>query len=255
MNAALVNAIADRLRASWAPLEPIREFVIEDATAAAEAVADFVAALPHGYTAPDVLAAIRGESIEPVPTVAAVHSVTWEHDGDRIWGRIHCDADGTAACRSSCAEGCESWGDVSDDGTTHETSDGIVHAMRSHSYCNVVEQIANGDSLETYYDGPGVAVHDGPVLVSWDGDDYLWHYIETTGAGQAPASPDDDAATISAASAAAPVPDPYFLLRDHVASVAAVLRAEATGDERDGVWEEGYSDALADLVEALGVPR
>ena len=146
MNAALVNAIAERLRDGWkvADDDASREMAslaaMRDARRAAEAVADFVAALPHGYTAPDVLAAIRGES------------------------------------------------------------------------------------------------------------------IETTGAGQAPASPDDDAATISAASAAAPVPDPYFLLRDHVASVARVLRDAATGDERDGVWEEGYSDALADLVEALGVP-
>lgn len=145
MNAALVNAIAERLRASWAPLEPIREYLIEDATAATEAVADFVAALPHGYTAPDVLAAIRGEA------------------------------------------------------------------------------------------------------------------IETTGAGEATGQADapqaDEALQGSAARTPAPVPDPYFLLRDHVASVARVLRDAATGDERDGVWEEGYSDALADLVEALGVPR
>lgn len=147
MNAALVNAIAERLRDGWKVADSLVSqeaaslAAMRDARRAAEAVTEFVAALPHGYTAPDVLAAMRGES------------------------------------------------------------------------------------------------------------------IETTGAGQAPASPDDGAATISATSAAAPVPDPYFLLRDHVASVAAVLRAEATGDERDGVWEEGYSDALADLVEALGVPR
>ena len=238
MNAALVNAIAERLRASWAPLEPIREFVIEDATAAVAVVADFVAALPHGCTAPDVLAAIRGESVEPVPTVAAVHSVTWDHDGDRIHGRMVCSAGELADCRTSCAEGCESWGDVSDDGAAHTLSDGTVHAMRPHEYCNVVEWIANGDVLETYYDGADRPVHDGPVLISWDGDDYLWRYADQPADG-----------------AAAPVPDPYFLLRDHVASVAAVLRAEATGDERDGVWEEGYVDALADLLEVLGVPR
>jgi hypothetical protein len=83
VNAALVNAIAERMWRCWEPLKPIEQFVIEDATAAAEAVAEFVAALPHGCTAPDVLAAIRGEAVEPVPTVAAVHSVTWDHDGDQ----------------------------------------------------------------------------------------------------------------------------------------------------------------------------
>lgn len=65
MNAALVNAIAERMWRCWEPLKPIEQFVIEDATAAAEAVADFVAALPHGCTAPDVLAAIRGEDVSP----------------------------------------------------------------------------------------------------------------------------------------------------------------------------------------------
>ena len=144
MNAALVNAIAERMWRCWEPLKPIEQFVIEDATAAAEAVADFVAALPHGYTAPDVLAAIRGED------------------------------------------------------------------------------------------------------------------TETTGAGEATGQADapqaDEALRGSAARTPAPVPDPYFLLRDHVASVVADLRAEAVGDEVEGVWEEGYSDALADILQALGVP-
>ena len=168
MNAALVNAIAERLRANWAPLRVETDIVLKDAESAAETVADWVAALPHGYTAPDVLAAIRGEDVSP----------------DK--GRVY--------------------------------------------------------------------VSDSPLLDRIAAEE-RGEYTETTGAGLAPASPDDDAATISAASAAAPVSDPYFLLRDHVASVAAVLRAEATGDERDGVWEEGYSDALADLLEVLGVPR
>lgn len=56
MNGALVNAIAGALEANWLGGTPLG-----DAGAAAEAVADFVAALPFDYTAADVLAAIRGE--------------------------------------------------------------------------------------------------------------------------------------------------------------------------------------------------
>lgn len=145
MNESLVNAIAERLRANWAPLRVETDIVLKDAESAAETVADWVAALPFDYTAADVLAAIRGEDTETA--------------------------------------------------------------------------------------GAGEAT------------------------GQAGAPQADEALRGSAARKPAPVSDPYFLLRDHVASVAAVLRDAATGDERDGVWEEGYSDALADLLEALGVPR
>lgn len=37
-------------------------------------------------------------------------------------------------------------------------------------------------------------------------------------------------------------------------AAVADLRAKAVGDEVEGVWEEGYSDALADVLQALGVP-
>lgn len=74
----------------------------------------------------------------------ATHRVTWEHHRDLLAGRIHCDADENATCRTSCAEGCESWGSVSEDGTTHQTSEGTVHAMQSHTYCNVVAAMCQG---------------------------------------------------------------------------------------------------------------
>lgn len=150
MNTTLVNAMAERLRDGWKVADDDAAqgvaalAAMRDARRAAEAVADFVAALPHGYTAPDVLAAIRGEDTE----------------------------------------------------TT----------------------------------GAGEAT------------------------GQAGAPQADEALRGSAARTPAPVSDPYFLLRDHVASVVADLRAEAVGDEVEGVWEEGYSDALADILQALGVP-
>jgi hypothetical protein len=113
----------------------------------------------------------------PAPPAPA-HRVTFEIETDDLTGRIHCDAPATAECHRSCAEGCETWGDVSDDGNSHEMGDGTVHAMRSHEYCNVVEYISNGDDLEVYYDGDRMPAHDGPVLVSWDGDAYVWHYAD-----------------------------------------------------------------------------
>lgn len=117
---------------------------------------------------------------------AATHRVTWKHDHDLLDSRIHCDADEHAICRTSCAEGCESWGSVSDDGTFHQTSDGTFHAMQSHAYCNVTEWINNGDVLETYYDGPDAPVHDGPVLIDWNGDDYTWTYADVLPAAITP---------------------------------------------------------------------
>lgn len=46
------------------------------------------------------------------------------------------------------------------------------------------------------------------------------------------------------------------LVAEVVADVAIVVRAYrdlATGDERDGVWEEGYADACHDILLALGL--
>lgn len=37
-----------------------------------------------------------------------------------------------------------------------------------------------------------------------------------------------------------------------IANEVRGLRALATGDERDGVWEEGYADACHDILLALG---
>lgn len=59
MNPNLVNGIAEALRAKWNlwPADALR--IGDDAAKAAIA---FVAALPHDYTAADVLAEMRGDA-------------------------------------------------------------------------------------------------------------------------------------------------------------------------------------------------
>lgn len=109
------------------------------------------------------------------------HRVSWAHYGDTIDGTIHCDAPDWSPCRIACSRGCDSWGDVSDDGRFHATGNltDTTHAMEVLSHCNVVEFIGDAGLVEGY-DGPDVAVHDGPIEPVWDGDTYLWRYAEAT---------------------------------------------------------------------------
>ena len=94
------------------------------------------------------------------------HRVEWHLEKGYLYGSIVCDEPQGAACRTTCAKGvCE--------------HTGCEHAEPAN-YCNIVEWISEGggDAPAECYSGPGTQPADGPIVVEWDGDNYLWHYSD-----------------------------------------------------------------------------
>ena len=110
------------------------------------------------------------------------HSVSFTLEWWGVYGDVKCDAPETADCRYTCSSKCESWGDIyREDGIVfhvYEDDNGtsVRHPMTPCD-CIVIPWLSD-DSIMERYSGPTVTVHDGPIVVEWNGDGYSWHYPE-----------------------------------------------------------------------------
>jgi hypothetical protein len=93
------------------------------------------------------------------------HEVTWRIDDGFVCGNLTCNAAEGAPCRRGCLEGCA---DICD----HEKGD--------VGYCLAVEWIDATGDLSEAHTGKDQPLADGPVHVEWDGDGWLWTYVEGT---------------------------------------------------------------------------
>lgn len=93
------------------------------------------------------------------------HTVEWRISS-ACWidGTVTCHEPDTADCRTWCAEGCEE----------RCTAPG-EHRREPTGSCNLKDWLENGDLVECYA-GPTATLVNGPVDISWDGDNYLWRY-------------------------------------------------------------------------------
>jgi hypothetical protein len=95
------------------------------------------------------------------------HHVAWTIDRHGIRGVVTCHAPEGAFCRLVCDQDCEEWA------PDHE------HELHDVGYCNVVEFITNGDSIEDAYIGPAnETLCSGFIVPQWQGDWYGWSYAD-----------------------------------------------------------------------------
>lgn len=97
------------------------------------------------------------------PLARVEHRVKWQLETERVEATFECGGDGQAFCRNICGAGldCEAYP--------------CRHAPVSYT-CVAVEWLSMESGADTY-DGDGeTALRDGPIVLVWDGDGYLWHY-------------------------------------------------------------------------------
>lgn len=90
------------------------------------------------------------------------HRVVWSIEPESVRGEFICLGDLTSPCHVDCPAGCE--------------LSPCVHAPVFRNTCGVIEWFE--DTAETYYNGPQLGLRDSLIVVAWDGDCYLWHYVE-----------------------------------------------------------------------------
>lgn len=97
------------------------------------------------------------------------HWIKWELDpiADQAVGILECHAPVGARCRLGCAEGCEMW-----------NIGGHHHPLVDLGECWVLPWFQNTDeTMIELYDGPLVPLRDGPVTLTWFGEDeFSWEY-------------------------------------------------------------------------------
>lgn len=104
------------------------------------------------------------------------HRIEWTHDRDTIVGNLVCQSGENALCRLWCSDGDESCAVLHGAKAGDECTNG--HTLRSLKTCSVVDWITDGGVAESYDGEDGATVHDGPVGFTWDGDIWLWHYLD-----------------------------------------------------------------------------
>ncbi len=108
---------------------------------------------------------------EPAGAYVSGHSVRWWLDRDTVYGDVTCHEPPDALCRMACLHGCEALP--------------CGHELLQVSDCSAVEWFhIDGDMAQSFGGGVRVPVRDAAIHVSWEGDQYLWTYLEPADNGE-----------------------------------------------------------------------
>lgn len=99
------------------------------------------------------------------------HFVEWAIEPENIRAHFICIATHGAACRMWCAEGCEE--------RCHGT-DEEPHRQEDQGGCGQIPFLSESGepNSASCYSGPETTVRSGPIVLTWEGDDYAWRYVE-----------------------------------------------------------------------------
>jgi hypothetical protein len=114
------------------------------------------------------------------------HTIDWRIEADgAIRGTATCHEPEGADCRTYCAEFCDESMIECDDCAEYGHEEVVVRhcarcaaPIRTDLPCNMIEWIINGDGWQWSYSGPEVPLASGPIAFGWDGDTWVWFYVE-----------------------------------------------------------------------------
>ena len=118
------------------------------------------------------------------------HSIEWTISHDHLAWTIRCENPPGSGCNTFCREeSCEETGVLSEsDGEggfrhpyEHEDDNGVLTNVWHTTHvdgCTISDWIDNSDGAATCYAGEKTPVRDGPILLTWEGDDWSWTYAD-----------------------------------------------------------------------------